>query len=257
MTEGSGVVAGLWRFPVKSLQGLAVETLRCTATGIDGDRQLAIVHRETGLVLSAKTVPELLDAEVVADAEGLVIRLPDGRSASTLDRSEHVDEMLSDWLGRPVTLRWRRDHTGGGYEMTFDPPNDDAETYEIPVAGASFADLAPVHLLTTATLEHARSREPSFDWHVRRFRPNILLDVDGPPFMEDSWAGGEISVGEARLAVSQPTVRCALPLRAQPGLPRARGLYRALDTLHANHLGVYASIAAPGRVSVGDAVTVP
>lgn len=39
-----------------------------------------------------------------------------------------------------------------GYEMTFDPPNDDAEYYEIPTPPGTFLDLAAAHLMSSATL---------------------------------------------------------------------------------------------------------
>ncbi len=33
-------------------------------------------------------------------------------------------------------------------------------------------------------------------------------------------------------------------------------MYAALEALHANHLGIYLDVVAPGRVAVGDEVTV-
>jgi uncharacterized protein YcbX len=56
--------------------------------------------------------------------------------------------------------------------------------------------------------------------------------------------------------VRQPTVRCAMPLRAQPGLARQPRLYRALEGLHANHLGTYVDVVEPGEIRVGDEVAV-
>ncbi len=68
--------------------------------------------------------------------------------------------------------------------------------------------------------------------------------------------GSTLRIGTAELSVRQPTVRCAMPLRAQPGLERQAPMYAALEALHANHLGVYLDVVTPGRVSVGDEVTV-
>jgi hypothetical protein len=59
------------------------------------------------------------------------------------------------------------------------------------------------------------------------------------------------------LDVLQPTVRCAMPLRAQPGLQRQPRLFSALNELNAaspNHLGVYAGVQTPGPIRVGDPV---
>jgi hypothetical protein len=92
-------VAELWRFPVKSLQGEQLGSATVTAAGIVGDRAFAIFDVATGLGLTARRIPELLDASarVVDDGAPPEITLPDGSIARD-------DAALSDWLGRRVTL---------------------------------------------------------------------------------------------------------------------------------------------------------
>jgi uncharacterized protein YcbX len=71
--------------------------------------------------------------------------------------------------------------------------------------------------------------------------------------------GRRLRVGEVELAVDSPTVRCAMPLRAQPGLERQVELFEAMSELneaYPNHLGVYCSVVSPGTVRVGDSVEV-
>ena len=246
-------VQALFRYPVKSMQGLPVEQVEVGAAGIAGDRTWALVDLERGTLLSAKRHSALLQA--AADDER--ITLPDGATVElSSGSSADADRVLSDWLGRPVELRT----AGGGeslsYEMTFEPPNDHAEYVPIPSPAGSFLDLAGVHLLSTATLDAGRHAYPDLDWDVRRFRPNVVVDgSELEPFGEDAWTGRQVRVGGAVLAATQPTVRCAMPLRAQPGLERQRDLYDALEDLHRNHLGLYLDIVEPGPVSVGDPVT--
>lgn len=256
------LVAELWRYPVKSLQGQPADELTITETGVVGDRQWGIVPAEGSKVLSAKRVPELLDAAV--DGDDLV--LPDSTRISTADPDVH--QALSGWLGQQVHLRSTPASEGLAYDMTFDPPDDDAEVFAIPVPPGTFLDLAPVHLLTTATLRGCAAARPDLDWDVRRFRPNVVVDVDAGLFCEDGWVGGDLQVGEVVLRITQPTVRCAMPLRAQPAPPhdpagtalvRQPGLHDALVELNGtfpNHLGVYAEVVTPGVVRVGDRVTV-
>jgi uncharacterized protein YcbX len=255
-------VGALWRYPVKSLQGGRVDTLDVTPTGVVGDRRWGIVPVDADKVLSAKRVPELLDA--TADGDTLV--LPDGTRIHIDDPGVHA--ALSAWLGREVVVRSTSDSAGLAYDMTFDPPNDDAEVFAIPVPPGTFLDLAAVHLLTTATLDGCRSARPDLDWDVRRFRPNVVVNVTGEPFVEDTWAGRELQLGEVVLRITQPTVRCAMPLRAQPphdsdpssaALARQPELHDALVELNAsfpNHLGVYAEVVTPGTIGVGDPVSV-
>jgi uncharacterized protein len=256
-------VAGAWTYPVKSLQGQSVGTLDVRTAGIAGDRRWGIVPDGGDKVLSAKREPALLDARVTSNgtADGETIVLPDGTTVAT--SSPEVHAVLSAWLGRPVRLCSTDESDGLAYEMTFDPPDDTAELFDIPVPPGTFLDYAPVHLITTATLSGCASARPDLDWDVRRFRPNLLIDVDGPTFLEDSWTGHQVRIGEVVLSVMQPTVRCAMPLRAQPALgdapalERRPDLYQAmteLNTTFPNHLGVYAGVVVPGTIRVGDAV---
>jgi uncharacterized protein len=258
----TGHVAESWLYPVKSLQGVRVDHLDVTASGIAGDRHWGIVDDASGKVLSAKRVPALLDA--VVDAAGTRLTLPDGTTVATDDPRVH--RVLSEWLGQPVALRASADSNGLSYEMTFDPPDDGAEVFAIPVPSGTFVDLAPVHLLTSATLAGCASARPDLDFDIRRFRPNLVIDVAGEPFVEDSWVGRTVAIGEVELTVTQPTVRCAMPLRAQPAttdgdppLARRPDLHQALNELNPvfpNHLGVYAEVVTGGAARTGDSVRI-
>jgi uncharacterized protein len=262
-------VTDAWVYPVKSFQGLAVDTIEVRTAGIAGDRRWGIVPDGAGKVLSAKREPALLDARVTGNgngtgsADGETLVLPDGTTVAA--SSPEVHAVLSAWLGRAVRLCSTDESDGLAYEMTFDPPDDDAELFDIPVPPGTFLDYAPVHLITTATLSGCATARPDLDWDVRRFRPNLLIDVDGPTFLEDTWAGHQVRIGDVVLSIMQPTVRCAMPLRAQPALgdapalERQPELYRAmteLNTTFPNHLGVYAGVTTPGTIRVGDTVEV-
>lgn len=247
-----GTVIGCWRYPVKSLQGLGVDHLDIGVDAIAGDRAHALIDVGSGRLLSAKRTASLLHASATDDG----IALPGGATVA-FDRDD-ADDVLSSWLGRPVHLASLDEAGQRSYDMTFDPPNDDADYYEIPAPAGTFLDLAAVHLITTATLQGCTDARPDLDWDVRRFRPNLLLDVDGPLFVEGTWAGRELEVGHAVLRIMGPTVRCAMPLRAQPdGLDRQPDLFGAMTELNGtnpNHLGAYAEVATPGVVAVGDPV---
>jgi uncharacterized protein len=58
----TSVVGGLWRYPVKSLQGAPVDRIELGLGGVEGDRQWGIVDVATGKVLTAKRWPALLEA---------------------------------------------------------------------------------------------------------------------------------------------------------------------------------------------------
>jgi uncharacterized protein YcbX len=253
-----GTVAELWRYPVKSFQGERVDRIEVGADGIAGDRRYAVTDPVRGAALSAKTEPRLLDAWASTEGDEVVVRLPTGDEFAA--SSPTAPARLSQWLGRDVGFAAV---TGGpsGYWMTLDPPNDAAEEYEIPMPPGTFLDLAHVHVLTTASMARCVEARPDIGWDVRRFRPNVLVDDAGDGFPEDAWVGQRLRVGEAVLDVVMRTMRCAMPLRAQPerdGVAIARDVevYRTLDSVHSNDLGVYCGVAEAGAAAVGDAVGV-
>ena len=64
-SEVGGSIAGLWRFPVKSMRGEQLEQAELTERGLLGDRAFALIDTDTGKVVSAKSVrlfPDLLGA---------------------------------------------------------------------------------------------------------------------------------------------------------------------------------------------------
>lgn len=254
-TAPSGTVAACWRYPVKSFQGLAEPRLQVETAGVVGDRTFGIIDLEVDRLLSAKRTGALL----LASATDTTVTLPDGTTHAVDDPG--LDAALSAWIGRPVRVA-RADATGPvSYQMTFDPPDDDAELFDIPTPEGTFLDIAAVHVVTTATLRACGEARPDVDWDVRRFRPNLVLDVDVAAFAEQDWIGHEIQVGPVTLRVDGPMVRCAMPLRAQPGgLDRQPQLFHALNDLNPTfpgHLGLCCSVVNPGTVSVDDPVVSP
>jgi len=249
-----GTVAGAWRFPVKSLQGEAVDALTFGPSGAQDDRMWGIVDAATGKVLTGKRWPALLEASARLEEGGtVVVTLPDGTELTADDPGTAA--ALSAWLGRDVTLS-RPPEAGLPYELTMDPTDDASEVWDFATPPGSFVDLAAAHLLTDASLEAARRTYPAGDWDVRRFRPTLLIsaaDAAGG-FEEDAWIGRQVACGEVVFEPFMPTPRCAMPTRAQPGLARDTAISRMLTDHHANNLGVYAQVVRGGCVRIGDKV---
>lgn len=254
MTDVVATVTSCFRAPVKSMQGLEVDSLEFTVDAAVGDRTWGLIDRDSGKLMSAKRYSRLLNASADDDT----ITLDDGRQVDI--GAPDASRVLSDWLGRPVELCRAGEVPDTGYEMTFDPPDDDAEYFEIPTPPGTFLDLAAVHLISSATLAGCAEARPDLNWDVRRFRPNLVVDVADhiEPFGEQAWLNRRLRVGTAVLSVGSPTVRCAMPLRAQPdGLARQPGLFAAMNELnpdHPNHLGLYLQVVNPGTIAVGDRV---
>jgi uncharacterized protein YcbX len=270
------------------MQGETPSEVVVDATGVAGDRAYALVDSETGAVASAKDPRRWaallgFSARFAAEpgrGQPVTITLPGGVMVSSTDPD--IDRHLSSAAGRTVTLSGVP-ATGARYEEVW-PDIDGLAPVEfvtslrtgqttageavtaLPVgmlAPGTFQDVAPVTILTTASLRAARRLHPAGDWDQRRFRMTILIDADGDRFIENDWLGRILAIGTVRLSVFAPTPRCVMVTLAQPDL----GADREVLTTVARHnraevpgagrfacLGVYASVESGGTIRVGDSV---
>ena len=142
-----------------------------------------------------------------------------------------------------------------------------AELIEIGAGSppGTFVDFAPLHLLTTSTLDRIAELSPYRRARPERYRPNIVIRTATPGFAENDWLGRSLRVGdELILGVIARTPRCAVPTLAHGGLPRDAEALRVLarhNRVQPAELndpepcaGVYAEVLAPGRIRTGDPV---
>ena len=269
MAERVGVVAALWRYPVKSMRGETLEVARIGPRGIAGDRGLALVDDTTGHVASAKHPRRwggLLAARAETTREGVTLVLPDGTRLPA--GAPGTDAALSAWCGRPVRLLDTPPH-----EATLERVASDVESGRGQVAvrrlaaaapDGTFFDYAPLHLVTTASLAAAAPGEaPPVD--PRRTRANLVVSTArSRGFVEDAWSGRPLRVGEVVLRVGLPSPRCAVPGLAQgDALSADAGVLPAIAAAHRIPvadlgsyacLGIYADIEQAGVVRTGDPV---
>jgi uncharacterized protein YcbX len=247
-------VAGLWRYPVKSMQGEARDSLRVDERGVDGDRRFGILDPRSGTIISAKKDGRLLEARAMLVGVELTVRLPTGETA--LGTGPSVDAALSAWLGRTVHLVEARADGRGTFERPADFEDDGSEPVQWQGPHGSFVDSSPVHLLTTASLRAVSAERPELRWDVLRFRPNVLIEADGTECIEAAWVGRRVALGQVELDVHRPCGRCVMTTRPQPGgLPRELDILRHLTAAHSANLGVLAQVTRGGRIDLGQSVT--
>ena len=291
LTNGAltnGTVAELWRYPVKSMQGERIDAARVTATGLVGDRAYAVVDAESATVGSAKH-PRLWGPLLQCRARYLSpptderpavvsIRLPDGRETGSDD--PEVDRLLSQLLGRAVRLTTTAPEGNSYLAVWPDGVMPDEYLAQVRVPGreeegaltrlanavaappGTFFDVAPLHVLTHAALRHLARLRPSSRFAVERYRPNVVLEGEVQPFIENGWAGSPLHLGaEVAAAVLIPTMRCIMTTLAQGDLPRDTAILKALSTHNRvpieglgrwSCLGAYATVTTPGVVTAGD-----
>jgi len=259
-------VSTLTRYPVKSMLGQPLEEALLATAGLPLDRRYGLLDATTGLVATAKHPRlwrRLLQYTASAEDDRVRVTAPDGH---TLDVDDpRLSDELADDLGRVVTIAAARP---SGAEVERPDPEDVLEhgvehevaapTLEISMGSAAdtFVDYAPVHLITTTTLDH-------LGMDARRYRPNLVVESDTAPFAETGWVGRELTVGEATLRIVLPTPRCSVPTLEHGDLPRAPEALRPL--LSGNRVdvpgfgvlpcaGVYAEVVRGGTVRRGDTV---
>jgi uncharacterized protein len=272
-----GTVTRLRRYPVKSMLGEDLDASDVGRDGLARDRRLAVVSRRTGKVASAKYPRlwrDLLTLSSRALDDAVQITFPDGKTVRSTDPD--VDDMLSALLNEPVTLS-ATPPPGASLDRAVPEAvlrdgiraEVPAELIEIGAAAppGTFVDFAPVHLLTTATLDRIAQLSPYRRAHLERYRPNVVIRTEAAGFTENDWLGRDVRVGDdVVLRVIARTPRCAVPTLAHGDLPRDAEALRVL----ARHnrvrpwpeagpepcAGVYAEVLRPGRVRTGDAVRI-
>ena len=192
-------VREVWLFPVKSMAGVQVESAAVETGGLVGDRSWAVVDVD-GATVTAKSAPQL--RELVPHLDEGELRLDVPGAADGLD-VDAAGEALSSFLGRPVHL----EHRGG----------------------SGFVDVAPVHVVSTASMSDATHADECDSCDIAAPRANLVLELGPDAGSERDWVGRGVSAGGAALHVVRLPSHC---------------------------LGVYADVTTPGTVRRDDDVTV-
>jgi uncharacterized protein len=186
-------ISELWLFPVKSMAGTRVDRADVTPSGLSGDRSWAVVD-ESGATVTAREEPRLREVRPRLEDGRLLLDVPDADPGLTPDAAASA---LSRFLGR--TVRLLEQDTGG------------------------FADVAPVHLVSSASMADAAHAEECDACDVTAPRANVVVDLGSGS--ERDWVGRTLDAGGSALTVSKVPKHC---------------------------LGVYADVARVGTLTVGD-----
>ena len=272
-------VVQLWRYPVKSMIGEPIGTVQLDELGIVGDRTWATRDLVRGGIRGAKKIGGLMQFAARATTDGhAVITLPDGTETAT-DQPD-VHERVSTALGHEVRLESLRppsdlDHYRRGAPDTddmmaelrsifgrdVDEPLPDFSVFPPEIAEfesppGTYYDVFPLLVLTTAALRALENALEDTVVDVRRFRPSIVVDDGGPAgHPEFGWTGRTATLGSARIEFLDPCPRCVMVTRRiDDDVDEDRRVLRHIVADLDQNLGVYARVAEPGIVSVGDPV---
>ena len=225
-----GSVVNITRYPVKSMRGEALDTVDIDFVGLPFDRAFAFV--QDGVLspfpwFTARDCPQMLQCQpTLSDGKWPEVRVatPDGEFDLA---SPELKAKLQDWSGIAASLR--SDYRG-------------------------CQDVAYVSVISTATIR-ALTEAGGVDNDHRRFRMNFVVDIGDEPFAENAWAGKQVTIGGATIAVHEPDRRCnMITLHPDTGASTPAVLKKAGELNNAC-AGMYCSVLVEGRVAVGDSLS--
>lgn len=233
-----GRVRELYRYPVKSMAPVAVESTMLGWHGVAGDRRFAFRNlRDTSGFpwLTASKLPSL------------ILYQPLGEDASV---QEPAPTSVRTPEGAELALR--------GEALRADVARRFGGDVELMNLKHGIFDAAAVSIITPATmLAIAQLAEVKLD--TRRFRPNIVLEThEGRPFHEDTWLGGTLVFGAdgsgAAVNLTLPDERCMMVNLDPDTATQDPAVMRAVVRLNQNNAGVYGTVLREGVISLGQPV---
>jgi uncharacterized protein YcbX len=249
-------VAWISHCPVKGLAVRQLDECELTEAGIAGDREFFLVDENDRLV-NSKGLGALQQIVPRYDREAgsLTFAFPDG---TTVSQELGLDGSLSARFW-DVTVEVRVVE-GPWSEAISEFAGRKLRLVRAPGPATDRRRGGAATLLGSGSLQ-ALARVLAVDEvDERRFRMNF--GIDGlAEHGEDEWLGRRVRLGEAVVVPQGNVGRCAVttqnPDTGAPDLDTLKALaaYRGvIETTEPLPFGVYAAVAQPGRVRVGDAV---
>ena len=210
-------LAALYRFPLKSGRGEALEQAQVDALGLRGDRRWMVVDASNGRFLTQRLLPAMTQLQACLQGDGLQLQAPGMPvlpvplpAAGSLLRDVTV---WSDTVQVPdagdAAARWLSDYLQRDCRLVQVPAERARQVdtaYAKPGERVGFADGFPLLLIGQASLDDLSARVGR-PLEMLRFRPNLVVS-GGEPYAEDSWQ--RIRIGTLELRVVKGCSRCIM-----------------------------------------------
>jgi uncharacterized protein YcbX len=269
MTSLSPRIAGLHRYPVKSLRGHSLDRAAVELRGFAGDRRWMVID-DHGRFQTRRELPHMALFDVAFDGDALILTHPElgthrvdrpGDDAAVVEAKIWRDAtstrlappattaFLSQALGKPVRLVHQPDTVRRPVDPRYAAEDDQV----------SLADGFPFLITTEASLEALNARL-AVPVGMDRFRPNIVI-AGADAWAEDRWR--RIRIGTVTLRIVKPCARCIITTQHPLTGAQEQGndpltTLRAMGRMAKNGIifGQNAIADGPGEIAVGDAVEI-
>ena len=288
------IVSQLCIYPIKSCQGIKLQTAKVTAKGLLWDREMMLVSQK-GKFLTQRQFPQLAKVKVELNEDFLTTKEIDASSKQiTLsviddsleplsftpttkgakieveiwgDRTTAIDQgdRVADWFHQVLNLDSTRQcrlvqQSSQHLRLTKQQYSQNKQNV------VSFADSYPCLLTTTGSLAELNRRitdtyqNSAHTVAMDRFRANIVVETE-LPFEEDRWK--VIQIGSLKFTLTKPCSRCIITTIDQQNSNfnklkeplRTLGTFRQFDG-QGVMFGENLAPENPGTISVGDKLQV-
>lgn len=256
-----GTVDSLWRYPVKSMAGEAIEQAFVGYAGVFGDRYCAFLNAAAPAgfpYLTARTNPAMLLHRPRFRDTDLAAR------PLNQDAAEKLGPGLTPLYPAPLDRVAMDVQTPTGETLAIDDPqlramlatkNAGADQLSLIRSDRALTDCRPLSIISLKTIAQLGD-EIGVRLDNRRFRANIYADLGSASgFAEDAFVGKRLRIGErAVIAVLDRDPRCKMiSLDPETGEENANVL-RHVAKAHDTRAGVYCAVLTEGTVKRGDAI---
>ena len=267
--EHIGTVESLWRYPVKSMRGEALQEAFVGFPGLYGDRVFAFRNSaaprgcpyltstklETMLLYQPRfrnpermTKPANL-AEAEAIAPGLT-PVYAGSADLALDVDTPSGECLA--IGDPKLIDLLRAQMGEEKKI-----GEENELTQLTLVRShrAMTDCRPVSLISLQTIRQLGD-ELGTSLDKRRFRANIYLNLKSDKgFDEDRLVGRTLRVGaKTTIAVTDRDLRCKMVTLDPDTAEQNARIMKQLAGAHETNAGVYGAVLVEGVIRPGDGI---
>lgn len=242
--EGKVMIIGniqkVMRYPVKSFTGENISTASIMSYGIYGDRSHAFIDKtNNNKHLTITQFPEMVTYKAKFLGDESLDVFPKLKVIAR-DGAEY------DWDDKALLERMEKETNRTLETITYSP-------IHVPFPAIEVDNILLVS--TEALAELSSSYGEPID--ERRFRGNIVYDIQEDSIKEQDLIGKQIKIGsEVILEVSKYCERCMI-ISVDPHTgTRQPKLLKQIVKERNNHFGIYARVIQTGIINAGDQITI-
>lgn len=256
-----GSVVSAWRYPVKGMRGEQMERMFLSYSGVYGDRAFSF---------RSPSAPPGFPYHTAREQEDLLLYQPAFRSAGdvvqppNLAEAEAIAPGITPVFADPAAFAVDVVRPDGSTVPIEDPglldeirrSRDDGAEITLVYSERPMTDCRPISVFSLSSARQL-GEELGMAIDVRRFRPNLCIDLEAGAFAENALVGRNLRIGDkAVIAILERDPRCKMISLDPDTGDHDPKILQHVAQAHEGHAGLYAAVIAEGIIRPGDAITV-